>query len=64
MAANRIDCLGHGVADCTSYTAAGLVTDVEGSEVNLVSVLTNSYVAVDPKADTTDRDAKRDIKLE
>ena len=64
MADDRIDCPGHGVADCTGCTAAGLVTDVEGSEVDLVSVLTDSCVAVDPEADTTNRDAKRDVKLE
>ena len=63
MAADRIDCLGHGVADCTSCTAASLMTDVEGSEVDLVSVLTDSHIAVDPKADTTNRDAERDVEL-
>ena len=64
MAADRIDCLGHGVADCTSCTAASLMTDVEGSEVDLVSVLTDSCVAVDPEADTTDRDAERDVECD
>ena len=62
MAANRIDCLGHGVADCTSYTAASLVTNVEGSEVDLVLVLTDSHIAVEPKADTTNHNAKRDVE--
>ena len=64
MADDRIDCPGHGVADCTGCTAAGLVTDVEGNEVDLVLVLTDSRIAVDPEADTTDHDAERDVELE
>ena len=52
------------MADYTSYTTASLITNVEGSKVNLISVLTDSCVAVDSEADTTNRDAKRDVKLE
>ena len=52
------------MADCISYTAAGLVTDVNGNEVDLISVLTNSYIAVDPEAYITDRDAERDVECD
>ena len=64
MADDRIDCPSYGVADYTGCTAAGLVINMEGSEVNLVLVLTDSCVAVDPEADTTDRDAERDVECD
>ena len=50
------------MADYTSYTAAGLMTDMEGSKVNLILVLTNSHITMEPKADMTDYDAERDVK--
>ena len=49
---------------CTSYTAAGLVTNIEGNEVSLVSVLTNSHITMDPKAYMTDHDAERDVECD
>jgi hypothetical protein len=64
LADDRIDYPGHGVANYTSYTTTSLMTDIEGSKVDLISVLTNSHITMDPKADTTNHNAKRDIKYD
>ena len=52
------------MADYTGRTAVDLATDVEGNKVDLVLVLTDSHIAVDPEAYMTDRDAERDVELE